>query len=304
MKVSIIGANLVGSTIAFSLMQMGMATEICINDASVRKSEVRVKDLSDGLSFTKQTNIYMGDIEDTKNSDLIIVTIGKSPSVDVNRFDLIQKNYDTFKAIIPNLARYSPSSILLIVSNPVDILTQTAYELSGFPKNRVIGTGTILDTSRLRQVISKCLNVSPFAVNGSVIGEYGHSEFIHWSSVTISNIPLTEYVQSMGITWNKEIEKGIEEDVKISTKEIMNGERVTYYGIALAVTKIVEAILRDEKCILTTSTLVDGIYIGVPTIVGREGSISYVLPKLDDIEKDKFYNSIDVLKATLNDIKR
>ncbi|GAA0077701.1 L-lactate dehydrogenase [Clostridium sp. CTA-5] len=307
-KISIIGAGFVGSTAAFALMNSGVATEICIYDINMDKAMGEVMDLVHGTSFVKPVNIYAGSIAETKNSDIIIITAGAAQKEGETRLDLIEKNYNIFKGFIPELAAASPEAILLVASNPVDILSYITYKLSGFPKERVIGTGTVLDTSRLKYVIGKYLNVNNNNIHAYVLGEHGDSEIISWSTGSIAGESFEEYTEKFSLEWDEEIKNVIENDVKNAAYEIISRKKATYYAIGLAINEIVESILRDENTILTVSSLmndeygINDIYLAIPTILNRNGAVRTVEPKISKNEIKKLQDSSKVLKEHMKNI--
>ncbi|ACD24272.1 L-lactate dehydrogenase [Clostridium botulinum] len=301
-KISIIGAGFVGSTTAFALMNSGVATEICICDINMDKAMGEVMDLVHGTSFVKPVNIYAGSIAETKDSDIVIITAGAAQKDGETRLDLIEKNYNIFKGFIPEIAKVSPDAILLVASNPVDILAYITYKLSGFPKERVIGTGTVLDTSRLKYVIGKYLNVNNNNVHAYVLGEHGDSEVVSWSTASIAGEGFDDYTKKFSLEWDEEIRSVIESDVKNAAYEIISRKKATYYAIGLAITKIAESILRDENAILTVSSLMQGeygisdMYLAIPTIINRNGAVRIVEPNITEEEIEKLQNSANVLK--------
>ncbi|NFT35258.1 L-lactate dehydrogenase [Clostridium botulinum] len=301
-KISIIGAGFVGSTTAFAFVNSGVATEICICDINMDKAMGEVMDLVHGTSFVKPVNIYAGSIAETKDSDIVIITAGAAQKDGETRLDLIEKNYNIFKGFIPEIAKVSPDAILLVASNPVDILAYITYKLSGFPKERVIGTGTVLDTSRLKYVIGKYLNVNNNNVHAYVLGEHGDSEVVSWSTASIAGEGFDDYTKKFSLEWDAEIRSVIESDVKNAAYEIISRKKATYYAIGLAITKIAESILRDENAILTVSSLMQGeygisdMYLAIPTIINRNGAVRIVEPNITEEEIEKLQNSANVLK--------
>ena len=213
-KVSIIGAGFVGATTAYALMNSGIATEICIYDINMDKAVGEVMDLVHGTSFVKPVNVYAGSLEETKDSDIVIITAGVGQKEGETRLDIIDKNYKIFQGFVPEIARLSPNSILLVVSNPVDVLTYITYKLSGFPKERVIGSGTVLDTSRLKYVLGKYFNVNNTNIHSYVIGEHGDSEVVTWSNGRVGGEDFDMYAKQLDLEWDNDIKKVIEEDVK------------------------------------------------------------------------------------------
>ena len=276
-KISIIGAGSIGATTAFALLQKEVAREIVINDINQEKALGEVLDLMHGSSLNSPCNVTLGSLEDTKDSDIIIITAGVAQKPGETRLDLVDKNYKIFKSFVPTIAKLSPNAILLVVSNPVDILAYMTYKLSGFPKERVIGSGTVLDTTRLRSLLGKYFGIDGRIVQGYVLGEHGDSEFVPWSSLTIGNIPIKDFSEQLKIEWDKATEKVIADDVKNAAYEVINRKGATAFSVAAVLTRIVEAFLKDEKTVLSVSTLlndylgVNNTYLSVPTIVGKNG---------------------------------
>ncbi len=305
-KISIIGAGAIGATTAFALLQKGIAREIVINDINQEKALGEVLDLMHGSSLCKPCNVTLGTLEDTKDSDIIIITAGSPQKPGETRLDLVDKNYSIFKSFIPKLAKLSPNSILLVVSNPVDVLSYMTYKLSGFPKERVIGSGTVLDTAR--SLLGKYFEIDGRNVEGYVLGEHGDSEFVTWSSLMIGSIPVKSFSEQNSITWDKETETVIAEDVKNCAYEVIKRKGATAFAVAIALERIVEAIIRDEKTILTVSTLlndyygVNDAYLSVPTILGRNGVEKVLNIKLSQDEEEKFVSSANLMKEYIDRI--
>lgn len=308
-KVSIIGAGFVGATTAYALMNSGVATEICIYDINMDKAMGEVMDLVHGTSFVKPVNIYAGDISETKDSDIVIITAGAAQKPGETRLDLIEKNYNIFKGFIPQIAKASPNAILLVVSNPCDVLAYITYKLSGFPKERVIASGTVLDTSRLKYVIGKYFNVNNNNVHAYVLGEHGDSEVVSWSTATIAGDTLENYCEKNNLEWDDSVKNVIAKDVVNAAYEIISRKGATYFAIGLATTRIVEAILRDENTVLTISTLLEGqyglndVFLAVPTIVNSTGVVRIVAPEIkDQKELEKIQNSARVLRDNIKKV--
>ncbi|WP_066894519.1 L-lactate dehydrogenase [Clostridium nigeriense] len=307
-KISIIGAGSIGATTAFALLQKEVAREIVINDINQEKALGEVLDLMHGSSLTSPCNVTLGSLEDTKGSDIIIITAGVAQKPGETRLDLVDKNYKIFKSFVPTLAKLSPNAILLVVSNPVDILSYMTYKLSGFPRERVIGSGTVLDTTRLRSLLGKYFGVDGRIVQGYVLGEHGDSEFVPWSSLTIGNIPIKNFSEQLSIEWDKETEKVIADDVKNAAYEVINRKGATAFSVAAVLTRIVEAFLKDEKTILSVSTLlndyygVNETYLSVPTIVGKNGVEKVLNIEFSEEEKEKFVSSANLMKQYIDRI--
>ncbi|KLE15847.1 L-lactate dehydrogenase [Clostridium sp. C8] len=307
-KISIIGAGSIGATTAFALLQKEVAREIVINDINQEKALGEVLDLMHGSSLNSPCNVTLGSLEDTKNSDIIIITAGVAQKPGETRLDLVDKNYKIFKSFVPTIAKLSPNAILLVVSNPVDILAYMAYKLSGFPKERVIGSGTVLDTTRLRSLLGKYFGIDGRIVQGYVLGEHGDSEFVPWSSLTIGNIPIKDFSEQLKIEWDEATEKVIADDVKNAAYEVINRKGATAFSVAAVLTRIVEAFLKDEKTVLSVSTLlenylgVNNTYLSVPTIVGKNGVEKVLNIELSKEEREKFVSSANIMKEYIDRI--
>ena len=305
-KVVMIGCGFVGSACCFSLMQSGLFSEMVLIDADKAKAEGEALDISHGVPFSKPIKIYAGDYDDIKNASLIIISAGANQKPGETRLDLVKKNISIFKLIIPEIKKRDYKGILLIVANPVDILTTVAIKLSGLPESRVIGSGTVLDTARLKYELGNHLNVDPRSVHAFIIGEHGDSEIAAWSSANVSGIPVHNFCEMRGHFNHEEATKKIAEDVKNSAYEIISRKKATYYGIAMAVKRICETIARDEKSILPISSMlhgehgIEGISLSMPAIVGKDGVETLVPIQLNDEEESKLRLSAKTLQDTLN----
>lgn len=307
-KVAMIGCGFVGAATAFSLMESGMFTEMVLIDADQDRAEGEALDISHGLPFARPMKIYAGDYDDIVDAAIIIITAGSNQKPNETRLDLVQKNVGIFKSIIPEISKRQCPGILLIVSNPVDILTYTAWKLSGFPENRVLGSGTVLDTARLKYNLGEHLGVDSRSVHAFIIGEHGDSELAAWSCAMVSGVPLNTFCEMRGHYNHEEATERIAEDVKNSAYEIIDKKKATYFGVAVAVRRICEAIIRDEKSILPVSNLmhgefgIDDIALSMPAIVGAGGVERLVPICLDEEESEKLRESADTLRKILNDV--
>ncbi|OFI06062.1 L-lactate dehydrogenase [Clostridium acetireducens DSM 10703] len=305
-KISVVGAGSVGATTAYALMLSGVATELVLVDVNKAKTEGEAMDLSHGADFVKPVNVISGDYKDTEGSDIVVITAGLAQKPGETRLQLVNKNINIFKSIIPEVVKYNKDAILLVVSNPVDVLSYVTYKLSGFPKERVIGSGTVLDTSRLKYEIGKRYDVDPRNVNTYIMGEHGDSEIATWSVTNIQNIKIDEYAKKENLPYDDTFRTEVYENVKNAAYEVINRKGATFYAIALAVTRIVEAILGDEQTILPVSTLVENyygindVYLGLPCVVGGNGVEKALDISLSDDEVEKLVKSADTLKETLN----
>ena len=290
-KAAMIGCGFVGSASAFALMQSGLFSELVLIDANHDKAEGEAMDIAHGLPFAGQMKIYAGDYDDIVDAAVIIVTAGAAQKPGETRLDLVNKNVNIFKSIIPEIAKRNYKGILLIVANPVDILTYTAVKLSGLPENRVIGSGTVLDTARLKYALGEHLEVDSRSVHSFIIGEHGDSEIVAWSSTNVSGIPVNDFCELRGHFNHEEAMHRIADDVKNSAYDIIEKKGATYYGIAMSVKRICECIMRDEKSILPISSMMHGEYgisdicLSMPTVVGREGVETRVPIQLNEQEE-------------------
>ena len=304
-KVAVVGCGFVGSASAFSLMLSGLFSEMVLIDSDHAKAEGEALDISHGVAFAKPMKIYAGTYEDVKNASVVIVTAGAAQKPGETRLDLIKKNIAIYQSIIPEIKKQDFKGILLIVSNPVDILTTVAVKLSGLPEHRVIGSGTVLDTARLKYEIGSHLNVDSRSVHAFIIGEHGDSEIAAFSSANVSGIKLDDFCEMRGHFEHKKASAEIAARVKNSAYEIIARKKATYYGIAVAVRRICEAIVRDEKSVLPVSSMmrgaygIDGIALSMPAIVGKDGVETLVPLKLNEDETARLQASARVLKDTL-----
>jgi L-lactate dehydrogenase len=304
-KVAVIGTGQVGATFAFALMMSGLARSIVLIDRDFGRSEGHAMDLNHGLSFVQPAEIVAGTYADCKNADIVIVTAGAAQKSGESRLDLVQKNTEIFKDIIPKLAEQDPG-IILVVSNPVDILTYVALKISGFPMNRVIGSGTALDTARFRFLVSRHCRVDPRNVHAYVVGEHGDSEVPVWSRANIAGVPLEEYCPVCKRNCSKEEREELFEQVKHAAYEIINRKGYTNFAISLALVRIVSSILRDENSVLTVSSLIDDYYgikdvcLSIPTILNLNGVSKHIRITLNETESQRLRASAESLKGIID----
>mgnify|MGYP000999253302 FL=1 len=305
-KCAMIGCGFVGSSSAFSLIQSGLFSELVLIDANTAKAEGEAMDLSHGLPFARPMEIYAGSYDDLTDCGLIIITAGANQKPNETRMDLVNKNVGIFKSILPEIKKRNCEGILLIVSNPVDILTYAALKISGFPPNRVIGSGTVLDTSRLKYLLGQHLGVDSRSIHAFIIGEHGDSELAVWSSANVSGIDLNHYCELCGHYNHLESMNRLYEGVRDSAYEIIEKKGATYYGIAMAIRRISECIVRNEHSILPISSLIEGHYgidglcMGVPTVVGSHGVEKMLDIPLSPEEQQKLLASAETLKGVIS----
>ena len=306
-KVAIVGCGFVGAASAFAIMQSGLFSEMVLIDRDENKAQGEALDISHGLPFAKPMQIYAGTYEDLSDAAIIIVTAGAGQKPGETRLDLVKKNIAIFSSIIPEIAKHNKDAILLIVANPVDILTYVAAKLSGYPENRVFGSGTVLDSARLKYILGEHLGVDSRSVHAFIIGEHGDSEIAAWSSANVSGIPLNSFCERRGHFNHQKAMEEIAEGVKNSAYEIIEKKNATYYGIAMSVKRICEAIIRDEKSIFPVSSIqhgnygIYGIALSMPAIVGKDGVEALVPIKLNEKEQQDLLKSAETLKAVIAD---
>lgn len=305
-KVVMIGCGFVGAASAFSIMQSGLFSEMVLIDNDKMKAEGEALDISHGVPFAKPMKIYAGSYEDIDDASLIIISAGANQKPGETRLDLVKKNISIFESIIPEITKRDFKGVLLVVANPVDILTTVALKLSGYPENRVLGSGTVLDTARLKYELGRHLDVDSRSVHAFIIGEHGDSEIAAWSCANVSGIKLNDFCEMRGHYDHEKSMCKIAEDVKNSAYEIIERKKATYYGIAMSVKRICEAIVRDEKSILPVSSMmhgqygIDGICLSMPAIVGKNGVETHVPLQLNNEEIKKLQQSAKTLQDVLS----
>jgi L-lactate dehydrogenase len=304
----IIGLGQVGLACTYSMLIQNCFDELVLQDIAAEKLEGEVMDLVHGLPFLSPTDLKAGTVADAgRDADLIIITAGAAQKPGESRLNLVERNVAIFKSILGDVVKYCPHAILLIVSNPVDILTYITLKITGFPSSRVIGSGTVLDTARFRYLLANKLGIDARSVHAYIIGEHGDSELPVWSTANVAGIKLFPSEREM-IPEGGEL-KSIFEQVKNAAYEIIKRKGYTSYAIGLAVTDIVKAILRSQERILTVSGLVDGLYgisdvcLGLPRVVNEKGILKTVNLPLNEMEEKQFRQSAQVLREIFDQLK-
>ena len=303
-KCAVIGCGFVGASIAFSLVQEEMFSEPVLIDINQTKAEGEAMDLSHGLPFVHPMKIYAGTYADLADCFLIIITAGAGQRPGETRLELVHKNVEIFRDMIPQITAVTQDARLLIVSNPVDVMTYAAWKLSGYPPEHVIGSGTVLDTARLKYLLGAHLGVDSRSVHAFIIGEHGDSELAVWSSANISGVDLDSFCDICGACDGETLHR-LYEDVRTSAYKVIEKKGATYYAIALAVTRIARAIVREEHSVLPVSAYVNGhygvsdVYFGVPSIVGAEGVEKVLDIPLDASEQQQLEHSVQTLKDVI-----
>lgn len=305
-KVAIIGSGFVGSTTAYTLALSGTANEIVIVDINREKAEGDALDISHAVPLIQPVDVYAGDYSDVKDSDIIIISAGANSKPGETRLDLTGRNTGIFKSIIPNVVKGNDSAIYLVVTNPVDILTYVTRKISGLPSKKVIGSGTVLDSSRFRYLLSRHCSVDARNVHGYIIGEHGDSELAAWSITNIAGTPIDNYCSICGRNCESRFKEETAREVKESAYKIIQRKGATYYGVAAAVRRIVECILRDEKSILTVSSTLEGQYgisgvsLSLPSIVGSDGVEKVLELPISDDEVNKLRHSAAIMSDVIS----
>ncbi|MHA1264637.1 MAG: L-lactate dehydrogenase [Candidatus Helarchaeota archaeon] len=307
-KIAIIGMGTVGSTFAFSLMVHGLVSEIVLIDKNYKKAEGEAMDLNHGLPFVNPTQIWAGDYSDCKNADIIVLTAGVAQKPGESRLALVNRNTKIFKEIVAEVVNYNKSAILLIATNPVDIMTYLTLKLSKFSSTKVIGSGTILDTARLRYLLSTHFSIDPRNIHAYILGEHGDSEVPIWSLANIAGISLQDSYSSFKQNYGPIDLNSNFKEVKSAAYKIIERKGKTYYAIALGLTKIVKSIVKDENAILTVSSLiqnyhgVSNICISVPAIINRMGIREILMLPLNTHEVEMFKESAAILQAIIDSL--
>ena len=308
-KVTIIGAGSVGATIAYTLVVDSPVSEIVLIDVNHDKARGEALDIKQATPFLSPTKVYEGTYEDAEGSDIVVVTSGIGRKPGQSRIDLTQTNVDIIKSIAPEIVKHAPDAIYIIVANPVDILTYVFAKVTGLPKSRVFGSGTILDTIRLRTRLSELYSINQKQVHAYVLGEHGDTSFVAWSTADITGIPLNDYDDALT---NKSVlpitpyqREEVEEYVRKSGGKIIAGKGATFYGIAASLCHIIKCIYSGADTVMTLSTLLEGEYgisdvcLSTLCVLGSRGILSTLAPKMSEEEMAKFRHSAEALKSVI-----
>jgi L-lactate dehydrogenase len=301
-RVAIVGAGFVGSTFAYALVTSGLAAEIVLIDANQARAEGEAMDINHAVPLHHPCRVWAGDYADCAGATVTVVTAGSAQKPGETRRDLTQRNVEIFKQIIPQIAQHNPEGILLIASNPVDVLTYAAIQLSGMPSHHVIGSGTILDTARVRYLLSQHFGVDPRSVHAYIIGEHGDSEVPVWSLANIAGMRLPDFCAANNMGCDSTILEKIIDQTRHAAYEIIQRKGATYYAIASGLLRIVEAILRDQSTVLTVSSLIENQYglsdvcLSLPTVVDRGGIEKVLQLDLSSGELAGLQSSATILK--------
>lgn len=305
-KITVLGAGSVGATAAYTFAVSGTCSDIVLVDINKAKAKGEAMDIRQGVSFGHNVEVYDGTYEDAAGSDIVVITLGLARKPGQTRLDLAKANVNIIKEVMPQVAKAAPDAIYVVVSNPVDILTYTILKCTDLKPEQVIGSGTALDTSRLRSSIADHLDLSPKSIHAYVFGEHGDTSMIPWSITNIAGIDMEEYCNTEA---HKEINKdAVEQEVRGAGAEVIKRKGATFYAIALSINKICDTILRDSKDVISVSTLINGSYgindvcLSLPCIIGGSGIEKVLTPSLTDEETEKLRTSAKALRNVLDQV--
>jgi L-lactate dehydrogenase len=307
-RVAVVGVGSVGATFAYALLLSGLAAEIVLIDANHAKAEGEAMDLNHTVPFAHPTRIWAGDYSDCAGAAVTVLAAGSNQKPGETRIDLVKKNAAIWRSIVPEVAQHNPDGILLVATNPVDVLTYAALKLSGLPSERVIGSGTILDTSRFRYLLSQHFGVDARSVHAYVIGEHGDSEVPVWSSANIAGMRLPQFCKAQGIPDDRQAMENIFLQTRDAAYHIIERKGATFYAVAAGLMRITEAILRDQSTVLSISSLINGYHgltdvcFSLPTVIDRGGIEKVLHLELDKDEINKLRDSASVLKTTIKSL--
>lgn len=309
-KVVVVGTGFVGTSIAYSMINQGLINELVLIDVNREKAEGEALDLLDGMSWAQgNIKVWAGDYTDCQDADIVVVTAGVNQKPGQTRLELIDVNAGIMTSVVREVMGSGFDGILVIASNPVDVLTHVAWQASGLPSNRVVGTGTTLDTTRFRKELAAKLQIDPRSIHGYIIGEHGDSEVAVWSHTTVGGKPLLEFIVKNNRLTVEDLTT-ISDRVKNSAYEIINRKKATFYGIGMSVARIVRAILNNEQAVLPVSAYLDGeygekdLFTGVPSVVDQGGVREIIELNIDPAEKQKFAQSCSQLREVIQSLDK
>jgi len=308
-KVAIVGTGKVGSTFAYALLLNGLVGQIVLIDVDHRRAEGEAMDLNHAVPLSHSVRIWAGDYSDTAGADVVVVAAGVAQRPGETRLDLVKRNAAIFGSVIPRITEHNASGILLIATNPVDVLSYVAWKASGFPSERVIGSGTVLDTARLRYLLAEHLRVDPRNVHAHVVGEHGDSEVPVWSLANVAGMQLQDYCVRHKCELGAEVRDRIARQTRDAAYEIIQRKGATYYAVAVGLLRIVESILRDQHSVLSVSSLVPGcydvgdVYLSLPAVIGRTGVERVFHLDLSEAEAEALRGSAGVVRQELDELE-
>jgi L-lactate dehydrogenase len=311
MKIGIVGSGNVGATAAFAMVMRGVGRQIVMVDLDRKRAQAEADDILHAVPFAQPLQVRAGDYEDLAGAAVVVITAGARQKPGETRLQLLERNAAVFRDVVPQVLRNAPEAVLVIASNPVDVMTHLAARYArefGVPSSRVVGTGTTLDTARFRALLSRYLGVDAHHVHAYVLGEHGDSEVVAWSEVGIGGIPLEEFCILGTQEITEDVRKQIEDEVRHAAYSIIEGKGATYYGIGAAIAQIVNVIVRDQRAILTVCTPMDEVVgvpdvtVALPNVIGGQGVISTCLFELSDEERERLRASAQIVRDALDEL--
>ena len=298
MKIGIIGCGFVGSSSAFAIALVGAATELILVDLNADLAKAHAEDILHATPFSEPVRVAAGDYSTLKGAGLVVLACGVGQKPGESRLKLLERNVNVFQNVVPRVLEHAPDSILLIVSNPVDIMTQVVTKISALPPERVIGSGTILDTARFRTLLAEHLGLAHHSVHAYVLGEHGDSEVLAWSSGKIGGVPVGEFAEQMGRRITDDVKARIDDGVRRAAYRIIEGKGATYYGIGAGIARIAKAIRDDEGAVLTLSNSegLNGVSLSLPRVLKAKGIEATIQPMLSNEEEKALNRSADILR--------
>jgi len=305
MKIGIVGCGFVGSSGAFAIALEGKANELILVDLNADLARAHAEDILHATPFSEPIRVAAGSYPMLKGADLVVLACGVGQKPGETRLQLLQRNVKVFQDVVPRVIEHTPDTILLIVSNPVDIMTQVVSKISGLPPQRIIGSGTILDTARFRTLLSEHLDIAPHSVHAYVLGEHGDSEVLAWSTGKVGGVAVEEYAAQIGRPITEEIKTKIDGGVRLAAYRIIAGKGATYYGIGAGIARIASAIGDDEGAVLTLSNVegFGGVSLSLPRVLKSKGIDSTIQPMLSNDEAEELKNSAEILRAAAAELQ-
>ena len=308
MKAGIVGCGFVGSTAAYTLVLKGLVSELVLIDVNAKAARAHAEDILHATPFARAVRVVAGDYSLLEQADVVILCCGVGQRPGETRLQLLDRNAAIFSQVVGQVLRYAKDPILLVASNPVDIMTHVTLKLSGLPPEKVIGSGTILDTARFRALLGEHLGVSPSSIHAYVLGEHGDSEVLAWSSVKVGGLPIADFAQQIGKDLTEEVITGISDGVRSAAYRIIEGKGATYFGIGAGLAHIIQVIRDNERRILTVSGLTgdvdefNGACLSLPRLVGARGIMAEFRPDLSDAEDEGLRASSEILRKAVNEL--
>jgi L-lactate dehydrogenase len=306
MKVGIVGCGLVGSSGAYAIALAGAANELILIDLNIKLAQAHAEDILHAIPFGGPMRVAAGSYSLLRGADIVVLSCGVAQREGETRLQLLERNVQVFQSVVPQVLNQAPEAILLIVSNPVDIMTTVVTQIADLSPNRVIGSGTILDTSRFRTLLGEHLAVAPHSVHAYVLGEHGDSEVLAWSNAKIGGVPLIDFAQQIGRPLTTGAWEKIDDGVRNAAYRIIEGKGATYHGIGAGIARIVKAIRDDEGAVLTLANLIsdikglEGVSLSLPRVLGADGIVATIAPSLSEEENNLLIKSADILRQTAN----